>query len=112
MRGRHIIGWILNLLGWIVVIVSIPFLLHTIVVTVYGLAISQPVPGWWWNLVGPVGALLNWVLLAVTFMLHISGPLSYLLFAIPTLLVLGIGLLLLFGGLRMRQRATQEGGIR
>jgi len=80
MRGRQIIGWTLNLLGWIIVVVSIPFLLHTIVVTVCGLAINRPVPGWWWSLVGPVGALLNWVLLAVTFMLHLSGPLGYLLY--------------------------------
>jgi len=103
---RRIVGWLLFLLGWILVVVSIPFILHTLVVTIYGLGVGRPVPGWWWNLVGPVGALLNWVLLATTFVLRLGDPLRYVVFALPSLLVLGIGLGLLFGGRRLRRRAS------
>jgi len=109
MKARRIGGWLFNLLGWILVVLSIPFLLHTIVVTVYGLGAGQPVPGWWWNVVGPVGAWLNWVLLAATFVLRLGEPLNYLVFTLPSLLVLGIGLFLLFGGRRMRRRGSREG---
>ena len=106
MIARRIGGWFLHILGWILVVLCIPFLLHTLVVIVYGLGVGRPVPGWWWSVVGPVGALLNWVLLATTFVLRLGGPLGYLVFALPSLLVLGIGLGLLFGGRRLRRRAS------
>jgi len=56
MIARRIGGWFLHILGWILVVLCIPFLLHTLVVIVYGLGVGRPVPGWWWSVVGPVGA--------------------------------------------------------
>jgi hypothetical protein len=106
---KRVVGVILVVLGGLLALVAIPFLVHTLVNVVFVLLLGQPVPGWWWGLVGPVQDVVALPILAFAFVIPLGYPMSLIAALILTLVLLGIGLVLLWAGRRLIRRGGEGG---
>jgi Flp pilus assembly protein TadB len=68
---------------------------------IYVLLLGQPVPGWWWQLVGPIQNVLALPIVAFAFVIKVGSAMSLIAPLIVVLVLLAIGLVLFWLGLRM-----------
>jgi hypothetical protein len=106
---RKAVGGILAVLGGLLALVAVPFLVHTLVNVIFVLLLGQPVPGWWWGLVGPVQDVVALPILAFAFVIPLGYPMSLIAALILTLVLLGIGLALLWAGRRLVRKGGEGG---
>ena len=98
---KKIIGVVLMALGGLLALVLLAFLAHTVMNVIYVLLLGQPVPGWWWQLIGPIQNVLALPIVAFAFVIKVGSAMSLIAPLIVVLVLLAIGLVLFWLGLRM-----------
>ena len=98
---KKIIGVVLMALGGLLALVLLAFLAHTLMNVIYVLLLGQPVPGWWWQLIGPIQNVLALPIVAFAFVIKVGSAMSLIAPLIVVLVLLAIGLVLFWLGLRM-----------
>jgi len=99
------LGAVLSVLGALLILALLPFLVHALVNALFVLVLHQPVPGWWWSLIGPLQNLVALPILAFAFVIKTGPTLSLVLPLVVELLVVAAGAALLIVGLRALRRA-------
>jgi len=102
---KTVLGVVLSLLGAALILILLPFLVHTLVNALFVLVFHQPVPGWWWDLIGPIQNLVALPILAFAFVIKMGPTLSLVLPLVVELIVVAVGAALLIAGLRTLRRA-------
>jgi len=102
---KTVLGVILSLLGAALILILLPFLAHTLVNALFVLVFHQPVPGWWWGLIGPIQNLVALPILAFAFVIKMGPTLSLVLPLVVELIIAAVGATLLIVGLRTLRRA-------
>ena len=98
---KKIIGVVLMALGGLLALVLLVFLAHSLMNVLYVLLLGQPVPGWWWQLIGPIQNVLALPIVAFAFVIKVGSAMSLIAPLIVVLVLLAIGLVLFWLGLRM-----------
>ena len=98
---KKIIGVVLTILGGLLTLVLLPFLAHTVMNVIYVLLLGQPVPGWWWQLIGPIQNVLALPIVAFAFVIKVGSAMSLIAPLIVILVLMAVGLVLFWLGLRM-----------
>ena len=101
---KKIFGVVLVVLGGVLTLVLLPFLAHAVMNVVCVLLLGQPVPGWWWRLIGPIQNVVALPAVAFAFVIKVGPAMSLVAPLIVFLVLVAVGLLLLWLGVRMAQR--------
>ncbi len=102
---KKLAGIVLAVLGGLIILAIAPFLVHALVNAFFVLLLRQPVPGWWWALVGPIQNLVALPIVAFAFVIKMGPTLSLVLPVVVELVLAALGIALLWAGLRVVRRA-------
>jgi hypothetical protein len=107
---RKAIGFILVVLGGLLVLLLLPFLAHAVVNVVFVLLVGQPVPGWWWRLVAPIQNVVALPIVAFAFVIKVGPTMSLVVPLLVELVFAAVGAVLFWFGLRLvrRERRTEQ----
>ena len=101
---KKIVGGILSLLGGLLTLLLLPFLVHTVINVIFVLILGQPVPGWWWQLIGSLQNILALPIVAFAFVIKVGSAMSLIGPLIVILVIMAVGILLLRLGLRLMRK--------
>jgi hypothetical protein len=98
---KKIAGSILTVLGGLLILLLLPFLIHTVMNVICVLLLGQPVPGWWWQFIGSLQNILALPIVAFAFVIKVGPAMSLIGPLIVILVIMAVGILLLRLGLRL-----------
>ena len=98
---KKIFGVVLVVLGGVLTCVLLPFLAHSVMNVIFALLLGQPVPGWWWRLIGPIQNVVALPAVAFAFVIKVGSTMSLVAPLIVFGVLTALGLLLLWLGVRM-----------
>ena len=98
---KKIFGFVIVVLGGVLTLVLLPFLAHAVMNLIYVLLLGQPVPGWWWRLIGPIQNVVALPSVAFAFVIKVGSTMSLIAPLIVFGVLTALGILLLWLGVRM-----------
>ena len=101
---KKIFGVVLAVLGGVLTLVLLPFLAHAVMNVICVLLLGQPVPGWWWRLIGPIQNVVALPAVAFAFVIKVGSTMSVVAPLIVFVLLTAVGIVLLWLGVRMVRR--------
>jgi hypothetical protein len=101
---KKIVGVVIAVLGGLLILVLLPFLAHAVMNVICVLLLGQPVPGWWWRLIGPIQNVVALPSVAFAFVIKVGSTMSLIAPLIVVLVLAALGLVLLWLGVRMVRR--------
>jgi hypothetical protein len=107
---KKIIGVVLTISSGLLTLALLPFLAHTVMNVIHVLWLGQPVPGWWWQLIGPIQNVLALPSVAFAFVIKVGSAMSLIAPLIVILILMTLGLVLFWLGLRMvrKKRSAKQ----
>jgi hypothetical protein len=98
---KKIFGVVFAVLGGALTLALLPFFAHALMNVIYVLLLGQPVPGWWWRLIGPIQNVVALPAVAFAFVIKVGSTMSLIAPLIVFGVLTALALLLLWLGVRM-----------